>query len=319
MRNNLLIILAATALYAQPYNGTWTGSTSYGTGKFSQGLQGAGSSSGRYITLPAGVLNSSVFSVAFWIYGTTNGGIQQGILETSGTQALAMRVLSNGIIFCSSAPASVYLGGPNVMDSTWHQAACLYDGTTLSLWLDGSVGSSAPASISIGTATMTLGSEPSQGSFALLSTTVVDEFRVYNTSTFTSCGTSSACSNTETGARAIYHLDTSTADSLVSSSPLAAGTITSNTACIGICVTASTGGTSPYSQQLQDAAITSGACGSYSDTQSPVTGATATWYVATVSATKCYRVKVTDSAGSPATAYSGNIQAPVTGRGMGSN
>lgn len=96
------------------------------------------------------------------------------------------------------------------------------------------------------------------------------------------------------------------------SSVLAAGTlsVSSHTATsVTLAIATNTGGTVPYSNQLQVAPDVSGSPGSYSNTGSPVAGATASLPATGLSASTTYwfRVVVTDSAGSPATSTSNAV------------
>lgn len=93
---------------------------------------------------------------------------------------------------------------------------------------------------------------------------------------------------------------------------LTAGTIsvtghTSST--VDLSLATDSGGTSPYSNQLQQAPDVAGSPGTWANVGTPETGATATFTASglTASTTYWFRVVVTDSAGSPATENSNEV------------
>ncbi len=95
-------------------------------------------------------------------------------------------------------------------------------------------------------------------------------------------------------------------------SPLAAGTlsVTGHTpSSVSLSLATNTGGTAPYSSQLQRAPDVAGSPGSFSNDGSPVAGATPTFTSSGLTANTKYwfQVVVTDSAGSPGTATSNQV------------
>jgi lysophospholipase L1-like esterase len=111
-----------------------------------------------------------------------------------------------------------------------------------------------------------------------------------------------------------YHIDNFSASDAVAGPALAAGTLTATAIRYtgGVfAVATNTGGTSPYSNQLQRSAA---GAGTWSNVGSPVVGATATLTDTTASQNTSYdyRVVVTDSAGTPATANTNTLSSQLT-------
>jgi hypothetical protein len=157
-------------------------------------------------------------------------------------------------------------------------------------------------------AQLRIGSNPAGGDVLVGQ---IDEIAVWNASQGSTDFTprTTAYVGNESGLRALYPLNSNIND-IVGPGPLTAGTLTT---AIGLDFSAATGGSSPYTYQLQSYA---GACGSgtFANDGVALTSQTSTaLFSRTGGATRCFRVVVTDAAS--ATANSNEITAPPAGGG----
>lgn len=317
MKTIIALFLFAVALVAQPYNGTLTGTLTYTTGKYGNAVTGFTGSD--YFTIPTGNLPAGDRSQTFWIKTSVSG------------TSCALFAHANWLIFMNTAGGitiniaggSEAYGATNVNDGNWHYVVAQLDGTTPKLYVDGTTfGPSGVAAPTTAPGAQVVGvdaifSNPS------CSGIILDQIAGWGTVTLPHSLTtipSASLTGSETGLRWLLNLDGNLTDSLGSSS-LAAGTLYLNSlsfGCVGICKGSATGGTSPYSNQLEAAPYSGGSCGTYANLQSAQTGATASWVDTTATVAKCYRVKVTDAAA--ASAYSGEvIWSGASGGGTRSN
>lgn len=132
-------------------NGAWNGTPVGTSGYYSAGKVGpwAGAFDGSttYMNVfPAWGLNATVsqFTIAGWVYKTPGGAIDGYVLGI-GAATLGGDDLSLGIHADSSAECGFYNGSTiltlNVstlnFDNAWHYLVCTYDGSTITLYVDG--------------------------------------------------------------------------------------------------------------------------------------------------------------------------------------
>ena len=293
--------------FAQPYNGTEVGSLAYVAGEsgYGQQLQGTTTSVSNpttHVTIPSGATNFSGNFAVSWRYKETTDESFQGIFQTSSTSCNVYGYA--GYVTCVVEGTVLTTSGVDVSDGSVHAIYVSRNGTTAKIFVDGVERASATVagSANLGTTTSTITYD---GTNRMRSTSYLDEFAIWTTATPTNC---TPCTGSESGLRALYHFDGNLNDSAGTASTLVAGTLS---LAVGLDFTAATGGTSPYSYQLQSY---TGACssGSFSNDGAALTGQTSTALFARTGATvRCFRVLVTDAAS--ATAVSNSITAPSGG------
>lgn len=293
-------------MIAQPYNGTAVGTLTYVTGAHGQGLQGT--AVGSYAEVPLGAVNFAGDFAVQWKYIST---VDEGYQSQFSTNNLNCEVYGygDGAVYCTFDGTAVNSVGGQLTDSNPHQITIARAGTTIRIYID---------SVERGSATVSGANLGSSGTAKILSnyagggtaplTTTVDEYSIWTTATPPACN---PCSGSESNLRALYHLDNNLNDSKVLG--VTAGVLS---VAIGLDFTAASGGTSPYSYQLQSY---SGSCasGTFTNDGAALTGQTSTALFARAGATvRCFRVVVTDAAS--ATSNSNSVTAPLGG-GMSVN
>ena len=306
MRYALFLIFAA-ALVAQPYHGTVNGTITFGA----DGASGFGP---NYIQLPANTLNTACITVEAWGNASDVSAGWAWVLNnvTGSTPTIALGHVTGGAAVAYSG--SGFASGGTVTTGTYVHLAMQQCSDVVTIYVNGvqratgpTTGPYASTAVSRIGVNMT-GGEPWIGSIRHL--TIWNTARYAVTTNGTTVFTPAPSYTGSEGMRAYYPLTANALDA-TGAPALAAGGLSQ---ALGLFLSAPSGGTSPYSYQLQSY---SGACssGTFANDGAALTGQTSTALFARADATtKCYRVVVTDAAS--ATSNSNSVTAPTTGGGM---
>ncbi len=313
----LALFLIGGALIAQPYNGTVVGSVMFPSGKFANAASAF--SAGNYITIPSTAVqftSSTSMSIDVWFRSSAGPGWQ--FVFGNSTSAAADTVTIWGAFGSNGPRCQIGSGTPGVTtqvnDGQDHHVHCDLSGTTVRTFINGVLSDTYTTTFTAPVGTpFRIGANPAGGDVV---NGQIDEIAIFNVSRRTSGFTppTAAYTGSESNLRALYHLDSNATDSTGASTPLTPGTLSG---AVGLDFTAATGGTSPYSYQLQSY---TGACasGTFSNDGAALTGQTSSALFARTGATvRCFRVLVTDAAS--ATATSNSVTSPAAGGGMSVN
>lgn len=304
----LFFIAATGILLGQPYNGTTTGTVAYSAGKFGNGATVNGT---NYITVPAGATNFSgaSWTVEAWAKLDTLGAavaISNG--TGTGSTALTMGAQGTGAGSVNAQIGTGFGNGPSMAVSTWQHIAVVCDsGTTVRAYLAGTQYYTASATCGTPNLPLIFGWDGANGWKPWVG--MIDEVAMWDTAKYTSNFTPPTVEyvGNEANLRALYHLSDATDSATTSGGALTAGTLSP---VLGLILTAATGGTSPYSYQLQSY---SGSCasGTFANDGAALTGQTSSAVFARADgATRCYRVIVTDAASG--STNSNSVTAPLS-------
>lgn len=287
------------------YNGTTQGSPTFAAAKFSNGLTAV--SDANYILLPAGIVGwgaSDSWTIEAWLKGGT--AATKVAIGTSVTNPIWIGTTAAGNFAVSVVGTSGFGGlfvldsGVSATDGNWHHvAAVMTTGTSLKIFVDGvdcaSQGSGVwtPPGAS---ATLAIGRFQAATTFSWPG--AIDEVALWDTAKYT-VGFSvpvSAYTGSESGLRALYHLEADGTDGK------SVATVTAATPAVGeygptavqLSWAAATGGAAPYSYQVQRAPDSSGSPGTFANTGAAQAGLTFVDSGLTASTKYWWRVVATD-------------------------
>ena len=307
----LLLIITSIAAIAQPYNGTMTGSLTYTTGNFSQGLTGWNAST-AYVTVPTGALPAGNRAIGFWVKSSATGPC--GLIGND--QMNIFQTTAGNMTLNVGGTAESYAGTIN--DGTWHHVLAVFSGTAPYLFKDGvTSGNAGTASATAVPGSFDIGKDrlgnPSCAGI------VIDDVSTWDsTGTVTWGGGGSVIKTTNftapttaqgAGTRGRWPLDGNVNDT--TAQPLSAPALITN--IIGIKYPGAQFGSGTYpTNVVQVATLTGSTCGTYADVGASQSGAGPLLFAVDISTVSCVRVKTVDSAS--ATAFSPPVYLPAGGR-----
>ena len=148
-------------------NGTNSATSTGAAGRFGNAFSFNGTSS--YVSVPVGVTSGkSQFSVGMWVKSTesrSNSPDWQNPtlfgMITNGAQSSDLEIIAKagrvGFYHGIGAGDSSYTSGPLINDNAWHQITLTANGTTLSLYVDGILASTSPATLALANYSFSIG------------------------------------------------------------------------------------------------------------------------------------------------------------------
>lgn len=192
------------------------GTSSFGTGKFTNGLLG-----GVYGTTASGAWDSSIGTVEAWVKRTATSLQVVAGNDNVSNSGIWIGVAANGGVTGNGSGTPPQIGGiaSNLNDGNWHHIAYTFDGTNESIYADGARADTRARATPFvwGTGTYAIGGFGAATGFDF--TGAIDEVRISNIVRYT--GTSytvpTAAFTDDANTIALYHLETDGSDSHVSS------------------------------------------------------------------------------------------------------
>ena len=129
--------------------GTLVGAAGFNTGEVGQGFSFDGTSS--YVSIPDSPLLDTIsnrFTVELWfrVNATSANGDWAGIVAKGNTSWRLQAYGAEALTFSATGTSGGDLQGTrNVNDGQWHHVACVYDGTNMFLYTDGTLDVSKPS------------------------------------------------------------------------------------------------------------------------------------------------------------------------------
>lgn len=153
---------------------TWTTAGKYGNALLFNGF------TNNVVVPNSASLNSGTISVMAWVKGSVTPYWQEIVGKGSPDDYSLWLSPSSGICYGESyinGVAQQIIGGPSLMDNSWHHCAYVYDGSTQKIYVDGVLQStnSHPGTLSITTNPISIGAEYGSYNFSIL-----DDVRIYN-------------------------------------------------------------------------------------------------------------------------------------------
>jgi YVTN family beta-propeller protein len=167
-------------------NATNPGGAVYAPGKVGQAFSLNGS---NYIQVPdsPSVSLTGPFTLSAWIKLNTNS-VQQAIIEkydVPGLNGYLLRII-NGKLWAAICDPTLFganhpaFGATTVTTGVWHHVAAVYDGTTISVYLDGQMDGSAPTTVvpSNGSTSLKFGARGDDANTRLNG--LIDDVKIFN-------------------------------------------------------------------------------------------------------------------------------------------
>ena len=133
----------ANATGSSPYDGTAVGTPGYGVGKIGQGLEldGSGSYSLGFAPSIATASTQLSISVASWVKYTDTG---VGLIAGGLYNWELTNIFGKASLYISGVAATGLDSTVSLADGQWHHVVGTWDGSTMSLYVDGAFNASMP-------------------------------------------------------------------------------------------------------------------------------------------------------------------------------
>ncbi len=153
--------------------------TTWATGKYGQALSFNGSSSRVTVPDSASLRLTGAMTLEAWVNPTTISSAWRDVIEKGNDNYYLMATSDNAGRPAGGAINTTTYGTANLATSTWSHLAFSYDGSSLRLYLNGTLVSTTAKSGNIATSTnaLTIGSDPFYGQYF---NGLIDELRIYS-------------------------------------------------------------------------------------------------------------------------------------------
>lgn len=300
------------------YNGTVVGTPTFAAAKFSNGLTLVNDD--NYLTLPAGAFNfGSTFTVELWLKDGTaalkaalSWSVNAGWIGTGATGTATVAFTGTGDF------ATEINSGVDITDGNWHHiAVSVTAGTSAKVFVDGTLTNTVTGVLTLPgpTATGWIGRLLEYYTYCWPGD--IDEIAIWDTAKYSSSFTpaTGAYTGSESGLRALYHLEADGTDSKAGITVSAATPVVGEygPTTVALAWAAATGGTGPYTYQVQRAPDSSGSPGTFADIGDPQSGLTYLDTGRTAETKYWYRVVATDDNDLDGTSDNATITTLATG------